>query len=92
MGHGIAVPHLIGVDLPQTVILVGRSKRGIDFDSRIIRRPVHLIFAILAPEQDRGIYLENLAALARILKNRKLVQALVDASTEEKFLSTITKF
>ena len=49
IGHGVAVPHVISRQVFEPVILLGRSKHGINFSSSIFRRPVHLVFMILAP-------------------------------------------
>jgi glucosyl-3-phosphoglycerate synthase len=91
LGAGIAIPHAITSEVTEPVILIGRSQQGIDFLA-IDRKPVHLIFVILAPETDRSRYLEILSSLAGILKHKKVVKKLLDAGTPSEALSILKKY
>ena len=47
---------------------VGRSLAGVDWDAPD-DKPVHLVFLLLTPEQDDGLQLQILAAIARGMAN-----------------------
>ena len=78
IGSGIAIPHgkLNGLD--DIVLVLGKSKEGIDFDS-IDGKPVSLIFLLVAPANSAGVHLKALARLSRLLKNSSFRQDLLDA-------------
>lgn len=92
VGHGVALPHLLTNHVRDPVLAVGRSTRGLEFASTIVRRPVHLIFLILAPENERSRYLEILSGLARLLHHRKVTQALMAAQTPPEIISVLKKY
>ncbi len=70
IGKGIAIPHSRSVMLDDVYLVVGVSKKGVDFDS-IDGKPVHIIFLLCAtpvdPDSRYLITLGKIAHLARIL-------------------------
>jgi mannitol/fructose-specific phosphotransferase system IIA component (Ntr-type) len=91
IGHGVAVPHVISQEVFEPVILLGRSKRGINFSSSIFRRPVHLVFMILAPPNRRDRYLEILSSLVKLLRHRKVIDSLLAAKSPAEAISVLKK-
>lgn len=92
VGHGVALPHLLTDQVRDPVLAVGRSVHGLEFASPIVRRPVHLVFLILAPENECNRYLEILSGLARLLRHRKVTQALMTAQTPSELISVLKKY
>ena len=74
IGKGVAIPHGRTTSASDIMIAFGRSVDGIEYDA-IDRKPVHLIFMIIAPPQDENnMYLPILGKIVEILgkvKNRK---------------------
>ncbi len=68
IGDGVAIPHGKLKGIQNIIILVGKSSRGVAFDS-MDGKPVHLVFLLLAPENSAGVHLKALARLSRLLKN-----------------------
>jgi len=68
IGDGIAIPHGKMTMIPETIIAFGRSTAGIDFQS-LDRKPVHLLFLLVAPADRPGDHLKTLARVSRILRN-----------------------
>jgi nitrogen PTS system EIIA component len=68
IGDGVAIPHgkSPGIDRPR--IALGRSRKGLDFES-MDGEPTHLFFLLVAPENSASIHLQALARIAKILKN-----------------------
>lgn len=62
-GYGIAVPHARIPGLRRAVWTFGRSVSGVDWDAPDGRR-VRLVFLILTPEEEAGLQLQMLSALA----------------------------
>ncbi len=70
VGRGIAIPHTRSTVLKGLHLVVGISKKGIDFDSAD-GKPVHIIFMLVSDYEDTSsqylIALGNIAQLARKL-------------------------
>ena len=92
MGHGIAVPHVLTAEVTEPVILLGRSRRGISFASSVFRRPVRLVFVIIAPEAERTAYLKILSSLARLLRHRKVADGLLRVQTAAEAVAMLRKY
>jgi len=90
IGDGVAVPHgkLPGVKYP--IVIFGRSKQGLDFDS-MDGQPAHLIFLLVAPENSSSIHLQALAKIAKILKNNAFRKKLMEARTKEEIYRAIVQ-
>lgn len=68
IGDGIAIPHGKLEDLDKVLVVVGRSKQGVDFES-LDHKPCSIFFLVLAPEQVAGMHLRVLAQISRLLKD-----------------------
>jgi DNA integrity scanning protein DisA with diadenylate cyclase activity/mannitol/fructose-specific phosphotransferase system IIA component (Ntr-type) len=78
LGQGVALPHVRAKMGRRYVIAVGRSHYGIRYDGAIESEPVRLILLLLADEKTRD-YLQVLAAIARLMKDKDFVDSLVQA-------------
>ncbi len=85
IGEGIAVPHGKSDAVDELVAALGRSRKGIDFES-IDGQPVHLLFLLVAPTTSAGPHLMALARISRLLKNRGFRQGLMDAADKSEIL------
>lgn len=78
LGNGVALPH-IRIKMPRRYIFaVGRSESGILYDGFKEHEKVRLIFLLIAGEGERD-YLQMLASIARVVKEKELVDELVSA-------------
>jgi len=68
IGEGVAIPHGKMEDLQEIILVVGRSKRGVDFDA-LDFKPCTIFFLVLAPEQVAGTHLRILATISRLLRD-----------------------
>lgn len=68
IGEDIAIPHGKLDSVSRLIGCLGRSTRGIDFDS-LDRRPTHLFFVLIAPESSTGMHLKALARISRLFKD-----------------------
>jgi mannitol/fructose-specific phosphotransferase system IIA component (Ntr-type) len=79
IGSGIAIPHAQTPFVERVVAAVGRSTRGIDFES-LDGRPVKLVVLILVPQGQFQKHLSTLAGIARLLSD-KAFRAKLEQST-----------
>ncbi|MGC8894937.1 MAG: PTS sugar transporter subunit IIA [candidate division WOR-3 bacterium] len=85
IGKGIAIPHTRSIVLDKVYLVVGRSKKGVNFDA-LDDRPVHLFFLLCAPPQDIGTtYLVLLGKIAQIARKLTKSQDYMDINDPEEF-------
>lgn len=88
IGDGVAIPHgkLNGLD--NIILLFGKSGQGVDFDA-IDRKPVCMVFLLVAPADSAGLHLKALARLSRMLREKEFKNSLLMASDAENLLKII---
>jgi len=79
LGNGVAMPHLRVKMKRPYIFAVGRVKDGIDFEGLHEYNEVRLIFLLLASEDEKN-YLNVLASLARLFRDRDLVDNMITSS------------
>ncbi len=88
LGHGVAMPHLRVKMKRPYIFAVGRTPKGLDFEDRGEYKEVRLIFLLLASEGEKN-YLNVLASLARLFRNRELVERIGAAPDTRTFQERI---
>ncbi|MGK0291607.1 MAG: PTS system nitrogen regulatory IIA component [bacterium] len=88
IGYGVAIPHCRTPDVKTLHIVIGRSIVPIDY-SASDGRPVKLFFLIVGPEHSTGEHLKALAKIARLTKNPKIRNQLMDIESVPEFLEYI---
>ena len=83
IGPGIAIPHARLSDWDGIAIAVGRSRRGISYDSSD-GNPVNLLILIVSDEKDPDTHILILAEIARTLRDLALRQLIMTARTGEE--------
>ncbi len=78
LGFGVALPHVRIKMSRRYVLAIGRSRVGIRHDGALADERVHLIVMLIAGELARD-YLQVLASIARQVKDKELVDNLVNA-------------
>ena len=78
VGNGVAIPHGKIPGLDRLLLCFGRSRTGVGFDA-VDTRPVHLLVMILSPVHLASDYLQTLAKVSRLLKNRDIRNKLLQA-------------
>jgi fructose-specific phosphotransferase system IIA component len=88
IGFGIGIPHASTDLIYEVVGALGRSKRGINFDS-LDNQPVNLVMLFLVPQGQFQKHLHTLANIAKLLHRAEFRQALEQAPTTEAMLQII---
>src|ERR1043165_7137002 len=78
LGFGVALPHVRIKMTRRYILAIGRSRVGIRHDGALADERVHLIVMLIAGENARD-YLQVLASIARQVKDKELVDNLVNA-------------
>ncbi len=75
VGHGVAIPHARIPDIKSVVGIFIRLDQAVDFES-VDRKPVDLIFVLLAPNAAGAEHLKALARVSRTLRDETLCSKL----------------
>lgn len=86
IGFGIAIPHASSDKVTEVVAAFGRSTGGIEFDS-LDNAPVKFIVLFVVPRDQFQMHLRTLAAIAKLLNDRAVREALAAADTAESILA-----
>jgi len=88
IGENVAIPHAKSEEVDFITTIFGRSLKGLDFDA-LDKKPVHFICLVVAPVNSTGLHLKALARIARILKNIKLRDAIMEAKDGDEIYSKL---
>ena len=88
IGNGVAVPHGKCEGLPGTVLAVGVSRAGIEFDA-VDDKPVHVVFLIAASAAEPGRHLQMLAEVVRLIRVPGLCAKLAAAESPKALLDLL---
>ena len=76
IGRGIAVPHARIPGMKTLACAVGRAPAGLEFMA-VDREPVHLIFLICYPPAEQTTYLNFVATVSRLLRDKEHLDAML---------------
>lgn len=88
IGDGIAIPHGRVSKIENVVAGFARSSAGVEFDS-VDRKPTHLFFVLLAPDDAAALHLKALARISRLLKDRDFRGRLISLDTRDALFEAI---
>ncbi len=89
IGKQVAIPHSRSLGCNDLTVIFARIPKGIKFGA-VDKKPVHLVFMILAPYQDKGNrYLPLLGKIVEMVKDDKRRKKLIDTDSFEDFLKIL---
>ncbi len=88
LGNGVAMPHIRVPMRRPYVFAIGRVRGGLEFEGMPDYKGVRLLFLLLASEEEKN-YLNVLASLARLFRDRELVHHMVEAPTSGEFAQRV---
>ncbi|MHC4933764.1 MAG: PTS sugar transporter subunit IIA [Planctomycetota bacterium] len=88
IGLGIAIPHAKIPSVTEFVVALGKSSRGIEFNS-LDGKPVHFVVMIAGPDNQQERYLQLLARITLKLKDSAVRRSLTEAQSVEEILSAL---
>jgi len=88
IGFGIGIPHASTDLINEVVGSLGRSRKGVNFDS-LDNQPVNLVMLFLVPQGQFQKHLHTLANIAKLLHKAEFRQALEQAPDADAMLQII---
>lgn len=90
MENGIAIPHCSVDMINETVVSLGISREGVNFDS-IDGKPTHLIILLVTPKNKTKMHIKTLAEIAKLLNHESSRKKLLAASSPADTLRIIAE-
>ena len=87
-GHGVAIPHARLPGLNRPVIALGRSAAGVEWNAPD-GLPVHLVFLLLTPEDEHGLQLQIVAAIAHGLSDAEARERVEQAESDTELWAAL---
>ncbi len=88
LGNGIAIPHGKIENISSVYALFARVEKGVDFEA-IDDRPVDLIIMLLAPIGAGADHLKSLARVARLLREKSVIEQLRQTNDRDKLYNIL---
>jgi len=88
IGQGVAIPHTRCDFVKEQVAVLSFSKSGVDF-SALDNCPVNILFLLLCPGASTGEHLQAMAKISKLLKDKTLREALLQAKTSAEAFALI---
>ncbi|MBD3413150.1 MAG: hypothetical protein GF421_01810 [Candidatus Aminicenantes bacterium] len=89
IGEGFAIPHCKVKSVRELSILLGISRKGVDFRSQDNKRS-HVFFLVVSPPDNPSVNLQALAAIAHLIrKSKHLVKKIIKAKNINEVLTVI---
>lgn len=90
MENGVAIPHCSMEEVDDTLVTLGISREGIDFES-IDGRPTHIVLLLVTPKNKTKVHIRTLAEIAKLLNDRGFRESLIAAGGRDEVLALIRK-
>ena len=90
MEKGLAIPHGRIAGLKESIIAFGRSREGIEWDARD-GKPTRFVFLALTPEEEPGLQVQILGAVARTMMHPHFQERLVVAEHEQETFQMLSE-
>ena len=90
LGYGVAIPHIRTSSVSQPQLCIIQLKTPINFDADD-KRPVDIIFAIVAPETGVNNHLNLLAECSRLLVQKSVREQIRQAKTSNDIINIINQ-
>lgn len=88
IGNGIGIPHGKLKNLASLSLGVGLSRKGVNFDA-MDKKPTHIFFLLLTPDNSTDLHLKLLARISKILKDQSFKDKLLAASDKDEVIRLI---
>lgn len=88
---GIAIPHCRLEDIDKTLVAVGISRSGVNFNS-VDNKPTHLFFLLASPQKSTEEHLLALAAISHIARIKTAKQSLMNAKDNDEIIEIVKEW
>ncbi|MFW6139899.1 MAG: PTS sugar transporter subunit IIA [Acidobacteriota bacterium] len=91
IGSGFAIPHCKVKSARELTVLVGISRKGVDFNSQD-NKPSYVFFLVVSSPDNPSVNLQALAAIAHLIrKSKNLIDKILSAKNVSGVLTVVQK-
>jgi mannitol/fructose-specific phosphotransferase system IIA component (Ntr-type) len=90
MENGVAIPHCSMEEVDDTLVALGISQSGVEFES-IDGRPTHLILLLVTPKNKTKVHIRTLAEIAKLLNDPQFRDRLVKVENAAEALELVRR-
>ncbi len=91
VGNEIAIPHTKLKEVRLFSVVIAICRNGVDFKA-LDKKDVKIIFMVSAPQDFTKSYLQLIAKIARILRNKKWKDKFLKAKTKKEVIDILYEF
>jgi mannitol/fructose-specific phosphotransferase system IIA component (Ntr-type) len=88
IGNGIALPHARIAGLKESVVAIGLSEAGVEFDAPD-GQPAHALFFLVTPHEDPEVQLELSANISQMFRDPRALERILRAANYTEFVAAI---
>lgn len=87
VGDRVLLPHMRSDAVDRLVVAIGVAPAPLDLTAETAKGLERIVVLVLAPPPGTSLYLQVVASLARVLRQEKVVSAMLGASSAEELLA-----
>jgi len=88
VGNGVAIPHCFTDDIHDLIIIVARSRRGLEFDS-FDGKPTQVVFLLIGNHREYSLHLKALARIAKLIKSMVFIEKIVSSTSVQDMVRAV---
>ncbi len=86
--NGIAIPHTLSDEIPESFLALALLKEGIEFEA-VDQMPTYVLFLLLGNKNDPGTQLKVLAHICRLVKDTDLIEKIQTAESPREVIEIL---
>jgi PTS system nitrogen regulatory IIA component len=90
IGKGVAIPHVHLENVTELHVAMMTTSSGVDYDA-IDDEPCRIFIMVVAPDSEREVYLQLLAAVSRLFREDDVRDAVLAAGSSAELLEILTR-
>ena len=88
VGNGVAIPHCFTDEIHDLIIIVARSRRGLEFDS-FDGKPTQVVFLLMGNHREYTLHLKALARIAQLIKSMVFTEKIVSSTSAQDMVRAV---
>jgi len=89
IGNGVAIPHAKISGITKTILAIGRSPLGVDFNS-LDGEKTYVFFMLLSSEKHIGSHLKILAKISKFMRDKFVVERFKSIKGKKELLALLS--
>lgn len=90
ISEGVALPHIRTENVEKSMIAIGISRKGVNFNSLDLKK-THIFILLLSPINESDIQVKLLSKIAKVLKNRENRENILKSKNVDNILEIFSQ-